>query len=381
MTTAEVAKPAGPAQALALVRALRVHQWVKNLLVFVPVVLDHKLFSADTMAKSATAFAAFCCAASSAYILNDLLDLEADRRHPTKRHRPFAAGTLSPALGHGPRARSCSASPSRSACTRCRASFVELLAIYVVLTTAYSLYLKQMAVVDVLLLAGLYTLRVLAGIAAAQVRFSTWLLAFSMFLFLSLAFLKRFTEVSAMEGAVTEQVRAPRLHPGRPRMARLHGERERLPVGPRARALHQQRAGDGALPHAAAALARLPAAALLDQPHVAAGPSRPDPRRPDRRHGAGSGELRRSAPSSRSCCTWRSDGGAVIGRIRPYRSWGRYPARRARPTCSRSSGAPTPPPFERLRRTGPAVRLRAQLRRQLPQRRRRCCSTCAGSTG
>jgi 4-hydroxybenzoate polyprenyltransferase len=84
MTSAEVAKPAGPAQALALVRALRVHQWVKNLLVFVPVVLDHKLFSADTVAKSATAFAAFCCAASSAYILNDLLDLEADRRYPTK---------------------------------------------------------------------------------------------------------------------------------------------------------------------------------------------------------------------------------------------------------------------------------------------------------
>ena len=96
MTSAELAKPAAAARLVALVRALRVHQWVKNLLVFVPVVLDHKLFAAEVVAKSATAFLAFCCAASSAYILNDLLDLEADRRHPTKRFRPFAAGTLSP---------------------------------------------------------------------------------------------------------------------------------------------------------------------------------------------------------------------------------------------------------------------------------------------
>jgi 4-hydroxybenzoate polyprenyltransferase len=218
MTLAEVAKPAGPAQALALVRALRVHQWVKNLLVFVPVVLDHKLFSTDSVAKSATAFAAFCCAASSAYILNDLLDLEADRRHPTKRHRPFAAGTLSPALGMVLVPILLGIAFAASLFTL-PASFVELLAIYVVLTTAYSLYLKQVAVVDVLLLAGLYTLRVLAGIAAAQVRFSTWLLAFSMFLFLSLAFLKRFTEVSAMEGAATEQVR---------RRGYIRGDREWL---------------------------------------------------------------------------------------------------------------------------------------------------------
>jgi len=218
MTTADLATPRAPSRALAFVRALRVHQWVKNLLVFVPVVLDHKLFHAATMAKAATAFLAFCCAASSAYILNDILDVEADRLHPTKRHRPFAAGTLSPALGMvlvpGLLAIAFTASWSTLP-----ASFVELLAIYVVLTTAYSLYLKRVAVVDVLLLAALYTLRVLAGIAAAQVRFSTWLLAFSMFLFLSLAFLKRYTEVNAMDGAVTEQVR---------RRGYLRGDREWL---------------------------------------------------------------------------------------------------------------------------------------------------------
>ena len=97
--------------------------------------------------------------------------------------------------------------------------FVQLLTIYIVLTTAYSLYLKRVAVVDVLLLAGLYTLRVLAGIAAAHVRFSTWLLAFSMFLFLSLAFLKRYTEVSAMAPPDGEQVR---------RRGYLRGDREWL---------------------------------------------------------------------------------------------------------------------------------------------------------
>lgn len=218
MTTAELDRTAGPSRALALVRALRVHQWVKNLLVFVPAVLDHKLFDAETMAKSATAFGAFCCAASSAYILNDILDAEADRRHPTKRHRPFAAGTLRPVVGVVlvPLLLGLAFGVSL---VQLPAAFVELLALYVVLTTTYSLYLKRIAVVDVLVLAGLYTLRVLAGIAAAQVRFSTWLLAFSMFLFLSLAFLKRFTEVSAMEGAATEQVR---------RRGYLRGDREWL---------------------------------------------------------------------------------------------------------------------------------------------------------
>jgi 4-hydroxybenzoate polyprenyltransferase len=164
------------------------------------------------------AFLAFCCAASSAYILNDILDLEADRRHPTKRHRPFAAGTLSPVLGIAlvPGLLGTALAASWSALP---VHFLELLVIYVVLTTAYSVYLKRVAVVDVLLLAGLYTLRVLAGIAAAEVRFSTWLLAFSMFLFLSLAFLKRYAEVSAMDGTATEQVR---------RRGYIRGDREWL---------------------------------------------------------------------------------------------------------------------------------------------------------
>lgn len=218
MTTADRAPARATSRGLALLRALRPHQWVKNLLIFVPVILDHKLFNAETMAKAGMAFLAFCCAASSAYILNDIFDLEADRRHPTKRHRPFAAGRLSPALGITliPALLGIAFVVSWSALP---VHFLELLVMYVVLTTAYSFYLKRVAVVDVLLLAGLYTLRVLAGIAAAAVRFSTWLLAFSMFLFLSLAFLKRYTEVNAMDGSATEQVR---------RRGYIRGDREWL---------------------------------------------------------------------------------------------------------------------------------------------------------
>ncbi len=218
MIAADIDTPRPRSRTLALVQALRPHQWVKNLLVFVPVVLDHRLSDAETMARAGTAFLAFCCAASSAYILNDVFDLQADRQHPTKRNRPFASGALEPAVGLVlvPLLLAVAVGISWSTLPR---PFTALLALYVTLTSAYSLYLKRIAVVDVLLLAGLYTLRVLAGIAAAEVRFSTWLLAFAMFLFLSLAFLKRYTEVSAMDGAATEQVR---------RRGYLRGDREWL---------------------------------------------------------------------------------------------------------------------------------------------------------
>ena len=218
MTAADLAPPRARSRGIALLRALRPHQWVKNLLLFVPVVLDHRVFDGPTMTKAFLAFVAFCCAASSAYVLNDILDLKADRLHPAKRHRPFASGALPPVFGLALAPAlvgvafvvSLDSLPYR---------FVQLLTIYILLTTAYSFYLKRVAVVDVLLLAGLYTLRVLAGIAAAHVRFSAWLLAFSMFLFLSLAFLKRYTEVSAMAPQDGDQVR---------RRGYLRGDREWL---------------------------------------------------------------------------------------------------------------------------------------------------------
>jgi 4-hydroxybenzoate polyprenyltransferase len=186
-------------QVFALFRALRVHQWVKNLLVFVPVLLDHKL-QLPVLANAGLAFAAFCCAASGGYVLNDLLDLEADRKHSVKRHRPFAANLLSRSFGVVLVPLLFAAALLCSLWLSPR--FLALLGLYLVLTTAYSVYLKRVAVLDVILLAGLYTLRVLAGVAASNVRFSTWLLAFSMFLFLSLAFLKRYAELRELPAAV-----------------------------------------------------------------------------------------------------------------------------------------------------------------------------------
>lgn len=186
-----------PSTLAALVRVLRPHQWVKNLLVFVPILLDHRLLEPDTVARGALAFVAFCLAASGAYVLNDLLDLDADRSHPTKRLRPFAASTLSPSVGYALVPLLMGLSLVVAAVLDAP-GFLVLLLLYVGLTTAYSAYLKRVAVLDVLILASLYTLRVLAGISASGVRFSTWLLAFSTFLFLSLAFLKRHGEISAL---------------------------------------------------------------------------------------------------------------------------------------------------------------------------------------
>lgn len=197
---------ARPAPSVALVRALRPHQWVKNLLVFVPILLDHRLTQPEVVARGAMAFAAFCLAASGAYVLNDILDLEADRSHPIKRHRPFASGALPPRVGYLAAPALIGASLVVGA-GLLAPGFLALLLLYVGLTTAYSAYLKRIVVLDVLLLAGLYTLRVLAGITASGVRFSTWLLAFSTFLFLSLAFLKRHGELSTLGAGAAPVVR------------------------------------------------------------------------------------------------------------------------------------------------------------------------------
>jgi 4-hydroxybenzoate polyprenyltransferase len=182
---------------LAVLRAMRVHQWVKNLLVFVPILLDHRLSEPEAVRRGVIAFVAFCLAASGGYVVNDLMDLEADRHHPAKRDRPFASSILPATLGMA-LAPVLLLSSIVIGATLLPRDFLGLLLLYIVLTIAYSSYLKRIAVLDVLLLAGLYTLRVLAGVAASGVRFSTWLLAFAMFLFLSLAFLKRHAEILAL---------------------------------------------------------------------------------------------------------------------------------------------------------------------------------------
>ena len=178
-------------------RAMRPHQWLKNLLVFLPLATAHELDSIPHLLSAALAFVAFGLCASSVYLLNDLVDLPSDRQHPRKRQRPFAAGTasvkagvaLAPALLVG----------GIGVSLLLPWQFVAVLAAYYASTLAYSFWLKQKVLVDVFLLAGLYTLRVIAGGAAVAITPSFWLLAFSMFLFLSLAMLKRYTELRSLQ--------------------------------------------------------------------------------------------------------------------------------------------------------------------------------------
>ncbi|WP_099092055.1 UbiA family prenyltransferase [Paludisphaera borealis] len=184
----------------ALVKALRPHQWAKNVLVFVALIAAHQVFHLGPLLKCGMAFLAFSFTASAVYILNDLLDLESDRRHPRKRRRPFASGAASIPAGVGLIVALLGAATAAAAFLP--PSFIGLLILYLALTTAYSVYLKRKLMVDVLCLAGLYTLRILAGGAAASIVISPWLMAFSMFFFLSLAFAKRYTELTAAEGSL-----------------------------------------------------------------------------------------------------------------------------------------------------------------------------------
>ncbi|MFB9068182.1 UbiA family prenyltransferase [Pseudofulvimonas gallinarii] len=182
---------------IAWLRALRLHQWAKNLLLFVPLLTAHLVFEPAALAKATLAFVTFCLCASGVYLLNDLADLAADRRHPRKRLRPFAAGQLSALAGSGV-ALALLASAFALAIATLPLAFVVALAAYFLLTCAYSLRLKRVEILDVVVLAALYTARIIAGALALQVELSFWLLAFSMFLFLSLALLKRHTELGAV---------------------------------------------------------------------------------------------------------------------------------------------------------------------------------------
>lgn len=176
--------------------ALRLHQWLKNLLLFVPLLTAHAWSNHTAVGHLLLAFLAFGLAASSVYLLNDLLDLPADRLHPRKRTRPFASGALP--LRHGLILIPLLVLAGLLVAALVSREFAGLLLIYLLLTTSYSLYFKNYALIDVLLLAGLYTLRVIAGAIAIQVPLSFWLLAFSVFLFFSIALLKRCTELHAL---------------------------------------------------------------------------------------------------------------------------------------------------------------------------------------
>ncbi|KJC42008.1 hypothetical protein UB31_25955 [Bradyrhizobium sp. LTSP849] len=179
-------------------QALRVYQYAKNTLVFVPVITAHQM-NVATLGTTLLAFLAFSACASGAYLMNDLLDLAADRQHPTKRHRALAAGDLpiSSALLAIPVLWTFAVAASLCIST----AFLGVLAVYLATTIAYSLVLKRKMLVDVVTLAGLYSLRIGAGAVATGVMLSEWLMIFSLFVFTSLALIKRFSELSMREGA------------------------------------------------------------------------------------------------------------------------------------------------------------------------------------
>ncbi|MBS1822456.1 MAG: UbiA family prenyltransferase [Acidobacteria bacterium] len=212
----------------AWLKAIRIHQWAKNVLIFLPVLLAHALVPALLVA-SGLAFLSFGLCASATYIVNDLLDIEVDRLHPRKRRRPFAAGDLSALSGvavivfflvasvaiaiavphviHRMSPAIAGVVPNHFLGWNTQYAFLGWLSIYAVTTLAYSLRLKRAVLVDVIVLSGLYTIRILAGSAATGVDVSTWLASFSIFFFLSLAFVKRFAELENLRergGAVAK---------------------------------------------------------------------------------------------------------------------------------------------------------------------------------
>jgi 4-hydroxybenzoate polyprenyltransferase/phosphoserine phosphatase len=175
------------------IRMLRVHQWAKNALVFVPLLTAHH-FDLPSIGAAILAFFAFSFAASGMYIVNDLVDLGADRKHPTKKLRPLAAGTL-------PIPQAIIVAAALVVVALCGAFFVTplfaaVLFGYVVLTTVYTLFLKRKMIVDVIALAFLYTIRVVGGAVATSVSISEWLLGFSIFIFTTLALVKRYIELA-----------------------------------------------------------------------------------------------------------------------------------------------------------------------------------------
>jgi 4-hydroxybenzoate polyprenyltransferase len=179
---------------------MRPQHWAKNFLLFVPLLTAHAYQSTDAIAHATIAFVCFSLCASGGYFINDLWDLEADRNHAIKRHRPLASGALSIGAGIAG-AIGLPAAALVLAALFLSPAFMAVLALYFALTMAYSFYLKRVLTADVLTLSVLYMLRVLAGAVAIQVYLSSWLLGFCIFLFISLAYLKRFIELRKMDGA------------------------------------------------------------------------------------------------------------------------------------------------------------------------------------
>jgi 4-hydroxybenzoate polyprenyltransferase len=185
-----------PLLSSGLFKALRPHQWLKNLIIFVPLITSHRITHIPLLREAVLAFLAFCFCASGVYLLNDILDLNHDRHHARKKFRPLASGQVRLPVGMILIVLMLAASALVTYFLQLQ--FAVVLASYFLLTTSYSWKFKRVALLDVFFLAGLYTIRLIAGHTATGIEYSFWLLAFSMFIFLSLALVKRFTELFSL---------------------------------------------------------------------------------------------------------------------------------------------------------------------------------------
>lgn len=176
-----------------LPKVLRLHQWVKNALLFVPALTAHRWAELEVWQKSGFGFLSFSLIASSVYIINDLVDIKSDRLHPRKKNRPFASNSFPVALGVG--LVPVLLALGSGLAIQVGQEFLFVVTIYFVITLLYSLYVKRLLLWDVIFLASLYTIRIFAGSAAAGIPVSKWLLVFSLFIFLSLALAKRVSEL------------------------------------------------------------------------------------------------------------------------------------------------------------------------------------------
>ena len=189
---------------IEIMRAMRPHQWIKNILIFAPLILSFQFLNIKSITEAVLAFLAFSFTASGLYIVNDLLDIEADRAHPVKRNRPFASGRLSKNWGIGQSI--VVLILAFTIALYLNPQFLIVLIIYAFLSAAYSFKLKRVVLLDVSLLAVLYTLRIIAGTFAVSVELSYWLIVFSIFIFTSLAMVKRVSELYNLKIQGKEEV-------------------------------------------------------------------------------------------------------------------------------------------------------------------------------
>ncbi|MDR1656050.1 MAG: UbiA family prenyltransferase [Deltaproteobacteria bacterium] len=190
-----------------ILSAARAYQWVKNIILFVPIFLAHA-FSAANFGRVFLAFIVFCLFSSAGYIINDLLDIDSDRRHPSKHNRPFASGAID--LSRGGLIFLGALVGGLVIASLVGQLFILLAGIYLVSAVLYSLRFKSVAILDVIVLTLLYTLRILAGGQAVGLEVSQWLLSFSFFTFASLSLFKRLTELKRLtQAAASENTRRP----------------------------------------------------------------------------------------------------------------------------------------------------------------------------